>query len=130
MSIDTKRCNSRTLPITAGIIGVVYLLVGWAGDQLTFGFVGLGVMLFVGVALSFFGRHSETVKGLLNHQDERINAIDLRATAFAGVSIIVATLIAFVISVAQGHSGYPYYMLAAIAGVAYIAAVIVLRIRG
>ena len=129
MSTDTRR-NSPAIPITAGIIGIVYLLVGWAGDQLTFGFVGLGIMLFTGVALAIFGRHSETVKGLLNHNDERINAIDMRATAFAGIAIIVATLIAFVVSVAQGHSGYPYYMLAAIAGVTYIGAVIVFRIRG
>jgi uncharacterized protein YacL len=129
MSTDTCR-NSPAIPIIAGIIGVIYLLVGWAGDQLTFGFVGLGMMLFTGVALAISGRHSETVKGLLNRNDERINAIDMRATAFAGIAIIVATLIAFVVSVAQGHSGYPYYLLAAIAGVSYIAAVVVLRIRG
>lgn len=129
MSTDT-RCNSRTLPITAGVIGIVYLAVGWAGHQLTFGLVGLGVMLLTGAALAVFGRYSETVKGLLNRNDERINSIDLRATATAGIAIIVATLIGFVVAVARGHSGYPYYLLAAVAGVTYIGAVVVLRIRG
>lgn len=70
MPTDT-RCNSRAQPITAGVIGIVYLEVGWAGHQLTFGFVGLGVMLFTGVAVAVFDRHSESVKVLLNRNDER-----------------------------------------------------------
>jgi hypothetical protein len=30
------------------------------------------------------GRRSETVRGLLDHRDERLHAIDLRATATSG----------------------------------------------
>jgi hypothetical protein len=39
-------------------------------------------------------------------------------------------LVAFVVEIARGHSGWPYSMIGAVGGVAYLAAVIVLRIRG
>jgi hypothetical protein len=38
--------------------------------------------------------------------------------------------IAFVIDLARGHSGAPYSWLGAIGGLAYTAAIVVLRIRG
>jgi len=38
--------------------------------------------------------------------------------------------IAFVIELAHGHSGAPYSWLGAIGGLAYTAAIVVLRIRG
>jgi hypothetical protein len=69
------------------------------------------------------------LKGLLDHQDERIATIDLKATAFAGSVIIVAILISFVVELAQGQDGAPYSWLGALGGIAYVAAVITLRLR-
>ncbi len=51
--------------------------------------------------------------------------MDLRANAFAGTALIVA----FLVSVANGGSGAPYDWLGAIAGLAYIFAIVVLRLR-
>jgi hypothetical protein len=44
--------------------------------------------------------------------------------------MIAVVLVAFVVEIARGHSGWPYSMIGAVGGVTYLAAVIVLRIRG
>jgi hypothetical protein len=49
--------------------------------------------------------------------------IDTAATAFAGLVLITATLGLWLYEIARGRDGSPYGQLAAIAGLAYIAAV-------
>ena len=44
--------------------------------------------------------------------------------------MIITIIIALLVEVARGHNGTPYTWLGAIAGLAYLAAVIVLRARG
>ena len=44
--------------------------------------------------------------------------------------MITAIIVAFVVEVARGHDGNPYAWLGAVAGLAYLAAVAVLRMRG
>ena len=56
--------------------------------------------------------------------------LDLQATALAGLALMIAVIVAFIVDVASGRSGEPYDWLGAIAGLAYVAAVIVLRLRG
>jgi hypothetical protein len=55
--------------------------------------------------------------------------MDLRATAAAGAVVLVVTIGAFVVDVARGNSGAPYYWLGAIGGVAYVVALVVQRVR-
>jgi hypothetical protein len=55
--------------------------------------------------------------------------IDLRATTFAGMSAIGVALGAWLYEIARGEDGSPYGMLCMVAGVAYILAVGVLRLR-
>jgi presenilin-like A22 family membrane protease len=45
-------------------------------------------------------------------------------------AVIAAILLAFAVEVARGHSGSPYSWLGAIAGVAYLLAIAVFRVRG
>jgi Na+/H+ antiporter NhaD/arsenite permease-like protein len=111
-------------------MGVVYLVaLSIAGDPV-YGVLALAVMVAFSGALLLARRRSETVKGLLDHRDERISAIDLRATAITALAMIVVVLVAFVVQIARGQSGWPYSMLGFVGGVSYVAAVIVLRIRG
>ena len=63
-------------------------------------------------------------------RDERFRQIDIHATALAGLAVILAIIVAFIVELARGHSGAPYGWLGAIGGVTYIAAVIVFTIRG
>jgi hypothetical protein len=81
-------------------------------------------------AVVFASWRSETVRGLLDRRDERIVGIDLRATAAAGTAIILAVIVGAVVELGRGHSGAPYTWLAAVGGVAYLAAVVVQRMRG
>jgi hypothetical protein len=94
------------------------------------GLYALAVMVGLG-ALILLGGRSETVRGLRGDgRDERFRQIDMAATAIAGMVVITAIIVAFLVEVARGHDGSPYAALGALAGVAYLAAVAVLRWRG
>ena len=116
-------------PLVAAAIGIAYLIAGWLGGDRAFGLGGLAIMMGLAAGLLVAGRYSETVAGLLDRRDERINLIDTQATLFAGMVLIASVIIGFVAEVARGQDGAPYSMLGAIGGVAYIAALIVLRFR-
>ena len=130
--MQTMRKPARVYWVTPAVsaaIGLVYLIGFTIGGHPLSGLAGLGVMLLAGVGLAVAGRRSETVRGLLDRRDERISGIDLRATAVTAVVLIAAILIGFVVSVARGQSGWPYALLGAIGGLAYVAAVIWFRLR-
>ena len=116
-------------PIFGVLMGVVYLVALSVAGQPVYGVLALAVMVVFSGALLLARRRSETVKGLLDHKDERISAIDLRATAITALALIAVILIAFVVQIARGQSGWPYSMLGFVGGVTYIVAVIVLRVR-
>ncbi len=117
------------IPLTAVGIGLVYLAAGLASGDTGFAVFGPAVMLATAAALLVAARWSETARGLLDRRDERINALDQSATVFAGMTLIVAVLGMFVVEVARGEDGAPYAQLGAVAGVAYIAALVWLRFR-
>jgi len=116
-------------PVLGVLIGVVYLVSFSIGGRPGDGAIGLTVMVVFSVGLALVGRRSETVRGLLDRRDELIAGIDLRATAFTALVMIVAVLIGFVTSVANGHDGAPYDVLGAVGGLAYVAAVTWSRLR-
>ncbi len=117
------------LPALAVALGIVICAAQAIGGHAGSGFVSLGIMVVFGAAI-LLGSRSETVRGLRGDgRDERFREIDTRATAIAGVTVISAVIIAFVVEVARGHSGAPYTWLGAVAGVSYVAAVAVLRVR-
>jgi hypothetical protein len=102
----------------------------WIGGDLRSGVYSLGVMTAFGAVILLGGR-SETIRGLRGDgRDERFRQIDLAATAIAGLVVITAIIVAFIVEVARGHSGQPYTWLGALAGLAYLAAVVALRVRG
>jgi len=107
-------------PAVALVIGLAYLVAGWLGDDLAFGVFGLLLMVATGLAFVVLGRYSETVRGLLDRRDERINAIDMQASLVAGMAVLAAVLVGFVVEIAQGQDGAPYAMLGAIGGVSYV----------
>ena len=74
---------------------------------------------------------SETICGLRGDgRDERFAQIDLQATAVAGLALIVALIVAWLVATARGQSGSPYDWLLAIGGLAYAFAVAFFRWRG
>ena len=124
-------CNSRWfLPLFSLAIGVVLLAAQTVGGHFSDGLVSLGIMTAFGAVFVFGGR-SETIRGLRGDgRDERFRQIDVNATAFAGTVVVVAIIVAFTVSLAQGHDGGPYTWLGVVAGLAYTAAIVMQRVRG
>ncbi len=123
--------RSRLLiPAFALAFGLAMLIAQWLGGDPRNGLFSLALMAGI-AALVFLGGGSETIRGLRGDgTDERFRLIDLRATAFAGSCLIVVVLVGVLVELARGNDGAPFNWLGAIAGLAYISAIVTLRIRG
>jgi hypothetical protein len=118
------------LPLFAVALGLVMLAAQWVGGNPGSGLASLGIMAAFG-ALILLGGRSETIRGLRGDgRDERFRMIDIHASAIAGLVVITAIIVGFVVELARGHDGNPYGWLGAVAGIAYLAAVAFMRIRG
>jgi len=111
------------------VMGVVYLVAARASGQPELGLVLLIIMVVFGGVMVIVSRYSETVRGLLDRRDERITRIDLRATAAAGLALVLAIGAGAVYELSQGRDGTPYTWLALLSAVVYVGAVVVLRIK-
>jgi hypothetical protein len=127
---NTNRPIKWAVPATSVVLGLGYLVAGIVGGQTGFGIFGLCLMVGIAVVLILVRGHSETVQGLLDKRDERINQIDLEATAAAGGVTILAIIIAVFVQIARGADVMPYAWLGALAGIAYIVALVIKRVRG
>lgn len=117
------------LPLFALALGVAMLIAQSLGGHLGQGLISLAIMGVFGLAVLLGGR-SETIRGLRGDgRDERFAQMDVRATALAGGVLILTVIVAFMVEVARGHSGAPYFWLGAIAGVAYLVGLAWYRIR-
>jgi len=128
-NVKTNRMFWLT-PVCGAAAGVVFLASSWLGGHPGLGIVSFGIMVVFSAVLVLAGRRSETVRGLLDRRDERLSAIDMRATAASGLVLILVVIGAAVVELARGHSGAPYTWLGAVAGLAYLVAIVVQRIKG
>jgi hypothetical protein len=118
------------LPLFAIALGAIVFVAQWIGGDPHSGLVSFAILAGAGMLLLLGGR-SETIRGLRGDgRDERFRMIDIHATALAGVAVIYAVIVMFVIELARGHNGNPYGWLGAIGGITYIAAIVIFRIRG
>ncbi len=118
------------LPLFAVVLGIGLGGAEWAGGDHAGAAWAVGVMVVFGAVVLLGGR-SETIRGLRGDgRDERFRQIDIHATAVAGLAVITAIIVAFAVELARGHDGSPYGWLGAVAGLAYLAAVVVFRMRG
>jgi putative transcriptional regulator len=92
--------------------------------------LAIALARYFGLFFLLVGGRSETIKGLTTGRDERFAQIDLKATAAAGLALLLTVIVAFLVAIARGHSGSPYGWLAAIGGLAYVLAVAFFRWRG
>lgn len=129
---ETKARNTVrwVIPGVALLIGVAYLVAGLVGDDLGFAIFGFALMAVIGLAFLVVARWSETIAGLRDRNDERINQLDRSASLFAGMAVLCAVIVMFVVEIAQGEDGSPYYQLGALGGAVYVVALVVLRYRG
>jgi hypothetical protein len=108
------------------IMFAAFAIGGSPGD----GVFAFGVMAVLAAVFAFGSPRSETLGGLGGPgRDERWAMIDLRASAAAGLVLILTVIGAWLYEIANGEDGSPYSQLGAIAGIAYIVAIAVLRRR-
>ena len=118
------------VPLLSVALGIVVFAAQWIGGDPVSGLESLGIMAGFG-ALILLGGRSETIRGLRGDgRDERFRMIDIHATALAGLAVILAIIVAFIVELAKGHNGNPYGWLGAIGGLTYLVAIVVFRIRG
>jgi hypothetical protein len=108
-------------------LGLVLLAVNWVGGQLVGGVISLAILTAFGLLISLLTGRSETVRGLTIGRDERFAQIDLRATSVAGLVVLGAMIVAWMVAIAQGRSGHPYDWLLAISGFTYLLALAFFR---
>ena len=118
------------LPLFSLAIGGVLWVASWLGGHPLAGLAMFGVMACFG-AVFVLGRRSESLRMMAagRRADERWRSIDLRATALSGLAVISAVIVAFLWEIAHGRSGQPFAALGAIAGLAYLVALVWLRWR-
>ncbi|MBV8195136.1 MAG: hypothetical protein JOY80_06365 [Candidatus Dormibacteraeota bacterium] len=134
MPTGTKPVRSArvkwVVPAFSLLVGVAYLLAAAAGGKLQLGLEAFGVSVVFGAVILLFGGRSETIRGLRgDERDERFAMLDLRASAYTALVLVLVIIGAFIFELAQGRSGAPYYWLGAIAGVTYVISMATLRIR-
>ena len=118
------------VPLMSVALGLVVFAAQLIGGSPGSGLISLVIMSGFGLLILLGGR-SETIRGLRgDERDERSRMIDTHATALAGVAVILAIIVAFIVELAKGHSGNPYGWLGAIGGLTYLLAIVVFRIRG
>ena len=124
-------CRSRWFtPLICLGFGVVMFAASALGGQFAAGLILLAFMAAFGLILLLLTARSETIRGLTVGRDERFAQLDLRATALAGLVVLIAALVAFLAEVARGKSGSPYDWLLATGGVAYLVSFAFFRWRG
>jgi hypothetical protein len=128
--MPTKLIRSRWwMPGFCLFLGALVFGAFALGGNAGAGAICFAVMAALG-AVFLFGRRSETLQGLGGPgRDERWAMIDVHATALTGLVLIVVVIGAWLYEIAHGRDGNPFTWLGAVAGVAYILAVAILRAR-
>lgn len=119
-----------SMPLFCLALGLAAFVASWLGGQLGAGLISLVIMAAFGLFLLLVAGRSETIGGLTIRGDERFAQIDLKATAVSGLVLIITMIVAWLVQVAEGHSGSPYTWLLAVGGFTYMLAIGVLRWRG
>jgi hypothetical protein len=118
------------LPAFCVVLAVLVLAAQWMGGDAQGGLISFALLAVFGLLILLGGR-SETVRGLRGDgRDERFRMIDIHATAFAGIVLITVLIVVWLVEMARGHDGNPYGQLMAVAGIAYLVAIGVMRWRG
>jgi hypothetical protein len=124
-----RRYPKWSLAALSVALGGVCLAAFWIGGHEAQGWFSFAWLSSIGLATLLFGR-SELVRGLRGDgRDEYWASMDRDASLFAGVFLICLVIAMCCWEWAHGRSGSPYTTLGAVAGAAYIFALVGLRLR-
>jgi hypothetical protein len=126
----TRRYPWWFLPVFSLLLGVGCLASFWVGGDARQGWISFAVLAGLGSVFAIGGR-SELVRGLRGDgRDEYWEKLDVTATALAGMVLICSVIAMCFWEWGHGRSGAPYSQLGAIAGLAYVLALVGLGLRG
>ena len=129
--METTMSAKWGVPAFALLLGVLFFAASTLGGQPLLGIGMFAVMAIYSLVLVAFGGRSETVAVLRGQPvDERFAGFSVVATAVAGIAAILVALGGFLWQIARGESGSEFVLVAAAAGLAYLAALVWLRMRG
>ena len=121
--------TSWFLPAFSLALGAAMLAAFWVGDRPGDGLAALAVMAVLG-AVFLLGGRSEMIRGLRGDgRDEFWARLDTRASLFSGMVLVTAVIGMCLWEWAHGRDGFPYTALGAISGLAYVLALVALRLR-
>ena len=119
------------MPAFGLLMGVALLVASAFGGQPVVGLGMFAIMAAYSAVLVIFGGRSETI-GVLGGRpaDERLASFNILATAVAGTVAIIVAIVGFLWAIAHGQSGNDFAVVAAAAGIGYLAAILWFRWRG
>jgi hypothetical protein len=126
-----KTMDRRLLvPATMAIGGSAIAVATWIGQ----GFGGaVAIEIFTVVAtVGYFvlgGRDSDFGAIFGSRPDERQANIDLRATAFTGMTLILLAIGGVIVSTAMGKLVWPFMLFAVVGGLTYVVGLLIFRRR-
>jgi 4-hydroxybenzoate polyprenyltransferase len=127
--MKVRRYPKWFMPVSSLGLGGACLAAFWLGGNRNQGLFSLALMGGLAAVFAFGGR-SETIRGLRGDgRDEYWQGLDAGATLFAGLVLIVGAIAMCMWEWAHGRDGSPYVQLCALAGLAYMAALVALRLR-
>jgi len=117
------------MPAFCLFLGIACFVAFWIGGQFGSGLFALGLLGGLALVTALGGR-SETIRGLRGDgRDEYWAGLDRDASLLAGLVLITLVIVMCLWEWAHGRDGTPYSQLGAITGVAYIVALVGLRLR-
>lgn len=127
-------CNNQTGFAFVVLLCAAITVGAWVGLGTTW---GISFLIFYAIMLLSlggwmrFGRGDGDIAAIsAGRSDERQHLLDIRAGYFAGMTAIVGCLIGAAVQLADGNADSPLAMICAAAGIAYVAALVVLTRRG
>ncbi|MEZ0112832.1 hypothetical protein ABH920_006856 [Catenulispora sp. EB89] len=120
-----------TVPVTAAVMGGVFLAIYLGHHDVGMAISGLVVMVAYAAVLVFGSRRSEAVALLRGETgDERRRSIELRASALTLHVLTLVLVGGYLVSLIRGHESTTWAGLCGVLGATYLLSTIVLTRRG
>ena len=124
------RRGAWTVPVTAAVMGLAFLVIYLAHDDTAMAVSGLALMLAYAAVLVFGSRRSEAVSLLRGESpDERARSIEQRAAALTLHVLAVVLVGGYLVSLARNTGETTWAGLCAVLGGTYLLSTIVLTRR-
>jgi ABC-type transport system involved in cytochrome c biogenesis permease component len=128
--MTARSSNSTWLAVLVpALLGAAILAAELTAGDVAEGLVWFALLAGVGALLAFGGRFESVRLARGDGEDEREAMINQRAMAAVGIVLMIALTVVIVFQIARGDDPSPYTQIAALGGVSYVAALLVLHRR-